>query len=364
MKRLWIFASLLALTSLLAGVGFLGAAEPPDVPVGDPNLRGFAVATPDGVRYVEPVTGDLITQIPTGADNRPGVAAPIPESVRNLDPATGGPAAAPPTDHFLTVPSTSSVPAFAQTTVEMELQVWLVNQAVRHPWLAVVLLLIASARLGLKPLMAAAHRYVERTAGPQDNEALARFEASRTFWWLSFALDVLGSVKLTTVLLFISRFRGTDAVERGRALAVVGLAGLFLLGTPGCGTLGGGGEGLTPLRVQRITRTAVFGTATVWTIKKPESRPAFEAALRGITVLVSEERWDTAALAASLTGTGVDTFTGDEARLIIAGTTLAMETLAGSEVDLSNSEYARAVILGAQAGLQQALTGSVTTPAN
>lgn len=326
MKRFWIFASLLALVSLLAGVGFLGAAEPPDIPLGDPA--------------------------------RPGIAAPIPESVRSLgtDPVAA-PAWSP--IEYSQVVAAQPVPP----TVEMELQVWLVNLAVRHPWLGVLLLLVACARLGLKPLMAAAHRYVESTAGPEDDEALARFEASPAFRWLSFALDVLGSVKLTTVLLLISRFRSRGTAEGGRALALAGLAAIFFLGGTGCMTTGGG-QGLTPDRVQRITRTAVFGTATVWTIKKPESKPAFEAALRGIDALVAEERWDTVALASALTGTGVDTFTSDEARLIIAGTTLAMETLAGSEVDLANVQYARAVILGAQAGLRQALGATATPAAN
>ena len=49
--------------------------------------------------------------------------------------------------------------------------------------------------------------------------------------------------------------------------------------TVGCVGSGTGAEGITPAQVQRITRTAVFGTATVWTIKKPDSKPAFEAAL-------------------------------------------------------------------------------------
>jgi len=125
---------------------------------------------------------------------------------------------------------------------------------------------------------------------------------------------------------------------------------------PGCATPGESG-GLTPQRVERITRLAVWTTTTAWTIKRPESEPAFRSALRGIDALAAEERWDVTALASALTATGSDTFTGAEGRLIISGTTLLIDTIAGERVDLRNAEYARSVILGAQAGLRLALAG-------
>lgn len=145
------------------------------------------------------------------------------------------------------------------------------------------------------------------------------------------------------------------------ALAPV-LVGCALLAGPmltGCALTGSGsGSGsasLSPERVERITRVAVWGTATAWTIKHPGTEPAFRASLNAIDALVAEERWDLTALAGTLTQTGVDTFTGDEARLIISGTALALDTFGAGQVDLSRSEYVRAIILGSQAGLRLAL---------
>ncbi|MCW5557716.1 MAG: hypothetical protein KIT22_07780 [Verrucomicrobiae bacterium] len=178
MKRLFLLSTLAAGLSLIAGVAFLGVA---------------ADLTPDGVALTN-------------------------ESAPVVSPVTGE--------------------EINSSAVELDLQLWLVEQAIRHPWLGLLLLLVATARFGVKPLMAWAHHYVESTATPEDDAALARFEASRAFYWLSLTLDTLGSVKLTTVLLLVSRWRSRGIAESTRTLAVAGLASITLLGMPGCMTSG------------------------------------------------------------------------------------------------------------------------------
>ena len=230
----------------------------------------------------------------------------------------------------------------------------LANLALHYPWIALLISVMGSARLWCKPLSQLVHWAIRQTKTTADDEFVAEVERSQAWVWFWWVVDYVASIKRDPPGTVVTVTKGSSG---NAALFLVGALGISVM-TVGCAGLAPSGEVLTPARVQQITRTAVFGTATVWTIKKPDSEPAFEAALRGIDALVAEERWDTAALASSLTSTGVHTFTGDEARLIIAGTTLAMETLGGSGVDLSNVEYARAVILGAQAGLRLALTGS------
>lgn len=129
-------------------------------------------------------------------------------------------------------------------------------------------------------------------------------------------------------------------------------AGLAIVG---CSTVPGESGPVTPARVEKLTRLAVWTTATGWTIKHPESEPKFRAALKGIDALVAEENWDVVALASALTSSGESAFTGPEGRLLISGTTLLVDTLAGDSVDLRKVEYARSVVLGAQAGLRLAL---------
>lgn len=135
-------------------------------------------------------------------------------------------------------------------------------------------------------------------------------------------------------------------------LAVIAPA-LILLS--GCATTGSGDQAITPARVEKITRLAVWTTATGWTVKQPESTPKFRAALKGIDALVAEENWDVVALASALTASGENAFTGPEGRLIVSGTTLLIDTFAGDKVDLRKVEYAKSVVLGAQAGLRLAL---------
>lgn len=134
--------------------------------------------------------------------------------------------------------------------------------------------------------------------------------------------------------------------------AVVPVAAVALVG---CSTTSGNPGPVTPAKVEKITRLAVWTTTVGWTAKNPESEPKFRAALKGIDALVAEQNWDVVALTSALTKSGEKAFTGPEGRLIVSGTTLLIDTLAGDSVDLRKVEYAQSVILGAQAGLRLAL---------
>jgi hypothetical protein len=137
-------------------------------------------------------------------------------------------------------------------------------------------------------------------------------------------------------------------------LAAIALTALPLL--TGCSTTAPGADGpLPPDRVQRIARMAVWTTTVGMVGAKPEREVQFRKAQVAIDVLVKNQVWDVGALAAALNSTGVDEFTGAEGRLILAGTALLIDTIAGREVDLSDQQYLRAVILGAQEGLALAL---------
>ena len=123
----------------------------------------------------------------------------------------------------------------------------------------------------------------------------------------------------------------------------------------GGSTTSGNPGPVTPAKVEKITRLAVWTTTVGWTAKHPESEPKFRAALKGIDALVAEQNWDVVALASALTASGESTFTGPEGKLIVSGTTLLIDALAGDKVDVRKAEYAKSVILGAQAGLRLAL---------
>lgn len=247
-----------------------------------------------------------------------------------------------------TTPEATPVP----TDITSQVSSTLVDLAIRYPWIALVISLMGVLRLALKPVMMLLHARAAATPEPDDDRLLDQVERSIAFQAFAFALDWFGSIKLP------ARSTKPSDSTGGTAILLALLLPAFLL-QPGCTTTGGAGSSdnqvITPQRVEKITRLAVWTTTTAWTTRQPDSVPKFQAALRGVDALVLEQNWDVTALASALTSSGSDSFTGSEGRLIISGTTLLIDTIAGDRVDVRKYEYAQAVILGAQAGLRLGL---------
>ena len=143
------------------------------------------------------------------------------------------------------------------------------------------------------------------------------------------------------------------------------LLGLALLlgvafATPGCAT----GSQTSEQRAARVTsavRLAVYVGAQTDIRANPQRRPAYEAASRGLSALVAQQRWDVTALAAAITDTGASEFKDEDTRFIIlAGAQLVDVIVDTQRVDIANQLYARAVIEGAAAGLEMALKTQAT----
>jgi hypothetical protein len=75
-------------------------------------------------------------------------------------------------------------------------QPFIVSLAQSHPWLLTALAVIASLRLVFKPLMSAAHVFVQSTPSTSDDELLAKVEHSRSYKIAAWLLDYLGSIKV------------------------------------------------------------------------------------------------------------------------------------------------------------------------
>ena len=73
---------------------------------------------------------------------------------------------------------------------------FILSFAGKYPVIASILMVVGGLRAVFKPLMAVAHAYVEYSASPKDNEALAKVEGSKIYKGLAFVLDYLASVKL------------------------------------------------------------------------------------------------------------------------------------------------------------------------
>lgn len=132
------------------------------------------------------------------------------------------------------------------------------------------------------------------------------------------------------------------------------LAALALLA--GCSTTTPQTPEKRAARVETGVRLAVWLGATQDLKSNPQRRPAYEAASKGLSSLVAQEKWDVTALATAITETGNDAFEDDDVQLlIIAGAQLVDVVVDSQRVDLGSQIYARAVIKGADAGLKLAL---------
>jgi hypothetical protein len=113
------------------------------------------------------------------------------------------------------------------------------------------------------------------------------------------------------------------------------------------------------VRVEAVAKLAAYTGTRALLIKKPESREALAKAGASLNLLASQERWDATAAALALSSAGLSALDTQEGQLVLTGTLLFLDMF-GPQVDLKQSPYAKAFILGAQEGLALALEDSGT----
>ena len=70
------------------------------------------------------------------------------------------------------------------------------EMAAQHPWIMTFFFVVGVLRAINKPLFALAHKFVEQTPSPKDDEVLRDVELSNIYKAVSFFLDWSMSVKL------------------------------------------------------------------------------------------------------------------------------------------------------------------------
>lgn len=160
----------------------------------------------------------------------------------------------------------------------------------------------------------------------------------------------------------VSQYAKKFGPEFAKYVAPAFLA-LTLLLAPGCTTTGSNPGNppalVTPAAIQSDVSSAVGLFATFRIASHPESKPAFERALKALNSLQANaeagQPWSVNAFAEALASAGGDLITSEKVSLIVSAGTVIVNTAVGGKVDLTKQEYAKAVILGAQDGLARAL---------
>jgi|GEM_PF-1359047 len=73
------------------------------------------------------------------------------------------------------------------------------NAAQHYPWVTAFLLLMGGLRVIFKPVMAMLDNYAKSNCSEEEYENIRNFEAGPVYRWISFGLDLVGSVKLPVV---------------------------------------------------------------------------------------------------------------------------------------------------------------------
>lgn len=88
-----------------------------------------------------------------------------------------------------------SITAFAQDSLELSAQSFLISYAQKYPLLSLLIMIMGSARLILKPIFAIAHSIAGFTVTDKDNKIIEKIEKSKILKGIFFISDYLFSAK-------------------------------------------------------------------------------------------------------------------------------------------------------------------------
>lgn len=146
-------------------------------------------------------------------------------------------------------------------------------------------------------------------------------------------------------------------------LAAIAIGALALAGCSTQSAVGGSPPAstatkVTPERVKSIARLAAFGSAKGFLISHPEYRPELVKAKSILVTLVSSQQWSIDVLAGAFRDAGFKELRSEEGILAVEGAILMIDVFTGRQIDLKNSVYAEAAIVGALDGVNLALANS------
>ena len=126
----------------------------------------------------------------------------------------------------------------------------------------------------------------------------------------------------------------------------------------GCATLQ---QALTPIRVKAIAKLAAYTACAFETKANPIDRTRWVQAAGGLKVIIDNQTWDAAVLAAALQNAGVSEMIGSEGQVTIAGGIALIDTFTGVLSQVKTVEMIRAVAEGMYEGIDLALNSTVPT---
>ena len=145
---------------------------------------------------------------------------------------------------------------------------------------------------------------------------------------------------------------------------LVGFA-VLTLGLLGCASNPGTGSStITPARVESVTRLAAYSTAKIALVKDPRNLATLTKVSNGLNELVASGNFDLATAVTIANANGLGELTSSEGQIVLTALPVFIDLIAGESVNLNDSVYAKAVIVGAASGFNMALPAAGTIPAS
>lgn len=132
----------------------------------------------------------------------------------------------------------------------------------------------------------------------------------------------------------------------------------FLTGCAGSGQ----SKPYTPAELQVDVDAAVGGFAALRLAGHPQGRPAWERAATGLQNLVDNQNWSVSVFTEAFAVSGASVIENQRIQLVVENGLVVVNALARGRIDMSDPQYARAVIEGALSAIRRVLKS--TAPAS
>lgn len=139
------------------------------------------------------------------------------------------------------------------------------------------------------------------------------------------------------------------------------LLSLFAIAISGCAT-GTNSKPYTPDDLRADVDGVVGTFAAVRLAGHPERRPPWEKAAASLQSLIDNQNWSVSAFVEAFAVSGETSIADERIQLVVQNGVLLVNTLARGRIDMSDPQYARAVIEGALTAIRRVL--KTTAPAS
>lgn len=127
--------------------------------------------------------------------------------------------------------------------------------------------------------------------------------------------------------------------------------GLFLTGCAGSGE----SKPYTPAELQADVDAAVGAYAALQLSSRPQGRPALERAAAGLQSLADNQNWSVSAFTEAFAVSGASVIENQRIQLVVENGLVVVNALSRGRINMSDPQYARAVIEGALSAIKRVL---------